>query len=64
MASFGIGSRADLTRPPDQDALYGVSDNLAGDTARPTDGRPLKALPGPPLRIAPGGVHCGLETTR
>src|SRR6516225_6664069 len=55
---------ADSSRTPDQHALHGIADNLSGNATCPADCRPLKALTGPPLRIAPGGVHCGLKTAR
>src|SRR6516165_4242335 len=57
-------SRSSLAGTPNKHALHGIANDFASDTARPANGRSIKALTLPPLGVAPGGVHCGLETAR
>jgi hypothetical protein len=51
-----------LAGSPNKHALHGIANDFASNTARPSDRRSIKALTGPPLRVSPGGVHCGLKT--
>src|SRR5262249_6570217 len=55
-------SGSSLAGAPNKHALHGIANDFASNTARPSDRRTVKAFTLPPLGIAPGSVHCRLET--